>query len=114
MYCTECGQAHPEGERVCARCGAGLLGPATANEEIASNLVPAILVTLCCCVPFGIPAIVYAAGVAGKIAAGDLDGAREASRKARLWAWIGFGSGIGFWLLYLLFAMIAGATGMIE
>jgi hypothetical protein len=51
-----------------------------------NNLVWAILVTLFCCLPFGIVSIVYAAQVNGKWQAGDAAGAQESSRKARQWA----------------------------
>jgi len=55
-------------------------------EYVPNNLVWAILTTLFCCLPLGIVSIVYAAQVDGKRAAGDLAGAREAARKAGLWA----------------------------
>jgi hypothetical protein len=61
---------------------------------IPNHLVPAILVTVCCCLPFGIPAIIYAGQVNGKLATGDVAGAQEASRKAKMWCWISFGCGI--------------------
>lgn len=114
MYCTECGTAHDDSANVCSQCGVPLLGTPAAGGPVESYLTAAILVTLCCCVPFGIPAIVFAAGVNGKVATGDLAGAREASRKARMWVWISFGSGLAFWLIYMLFAVIAGLTGAIE
>ncbi len=57
----------------------GAYGPPPAN-----NLVLAILVTIFCCLPLGIVAIVFAAQVNSKWAMGDADGARESARKARL------------------------------
>jgi len=56
------------------------------QEFVPNHLVWAILTTLFCCLPFGIVSIVYASQVDGKRAAGDINGAREASRKAGLWA----------------------------
>jgi hypothetical protein len=64
------------------------------RENIPNYLVQAILVTLCCCLPGGIVAIVYAAQVNGKVAAGDIAGARAASDNAKMWCWISFGVGI--------------------
>lgn len=58
----------------------------TSQEYVPNHLVWAILTTLFCCLPLGIVSIVYAAQVDGKRAAGDLAGAWEASRKAKLWA----------------------------
>jgi len=60
--------------------------PQGSGEYVPNNLVWAILTTLFCCLPLGIVSIVYASQVDGKRAAGDVAGAREASRKAGLWA----------------------------
>jgi hypothetical protein len=68
--------------------------PSSISVHVPNYLVQSILVTLCCCLPFGIPAIVYAAQVSGKLSAGDLAGAQEASRKAKMWCWVAFGLGI--------------------
>jgi hypothetical protein len=65
-----------------------------APGAVPNHLVFAILVTLCCCLPLGIPAIVYAGQVNGRLSAGDQAGAQEASRKAQMWCWIAFGLGI--------------------
>ena len=69
----------------------------------------AILVTIFCCLPFGIVSIVYAAQVDGKLARGDVEGARHASQNAKMWVWVAFGVGIAssavgvvFWLLFAL------------
>lgn len=71
--------------------------PAAAPAPVGSvpnYLVQSILVTLCCCLPLGIPAIVFAAQVNGKLKAGDVAGAQESSAKAKKWCWIAFGLGI--------------------
>lgn len=62
--------------------------------KVPNYLIQAILVTLFCCVPFGIVAIVYAAQVNGKVALGDMEGAWRTSRSAKNWAWISFGVGL--------------------
>ncbi|MDB6016515.1 MAG: Interferon-induced transrane protein [Pedosphaera sp.] len=62
--------------------------------SVPNYLVQAILCTLCCCLPLGIVAIVYAAQVNGKLQAGDYQGALAASKNAKLWCWIAFGLGI--------------------
>ena len=85
--------------------------PGTNPTRIPNYLVPAILVTLFCCVPFGIISIVYAAQVNGKVALGDIEGALRTSRSAKKWAWISFGVGLVItvgWIIYF----IVGATAL--
>jgi hypothetical protein len=64
------------------------------RPSVPNYLWQAIVCTVCCCLPFGIVAIVFAAQVNGKLATGDVAGAMESSRKARLWCWISFGLGL--------------------
>lgn len=72
-------------------------------------LVQAILVTLCCCLPFGIASIVFASQVNSKYAAGDVAGAHESARKARFWFWWALGIGIPVQLI-VIFIQIAAAS----
>jgi len=44
--------------------------------------------------PLGIVSIVYASKVEGYVIAGDIEKAKENSKKAAMWAWISFGVGI--------------------
>jgi len=68
--------------------------PTRVTKELPTYLVPAILSTILCCPPFGIPAIVYASQVSSKLAAGNIEGAEIASRNARTWFWVSIGVGI--------------------
>jgi hypothetical protein len=76
---------------------------------IASHLAEAILVTLFCCLPFGIVAIVYAAQVNSLAAARDYEGAEAASRNAATWSWLSFGLGLGVFVIYFLMIAAGGA-----
>jgi hypothetical protein len=67
---------------------------AGATPDVPNYLWQSIVVTLCCCIPFGIVAIVYAAQVKSKLSIGDFAGAKDSSGKAKMWCWIGFGVGI--------------------
>lgn len=75
----------------------------------SSHLAGAILATLFCCPVFGIVAIVYAAQVDSKYAAGDYQGAAAASQAASKWLWASAATGIIVGILYF-FAGAAGAN----
>jgi Interferon-induced transmembrane protein/zinc-ribbon domain len=95
MYCTQCGSRNDDEAIRCANCGSvlpRLVGPGAG--EIRSYLAESILVTLCCCLPLGIPAIVFAAQVNSKAAAGDVAGAMESARQARNWCIGAFAAGL--------------------
>jgi hypothetical protein len=85
--------------------------PPHAQVLVPNYLVPAILTTLFCCLPFGIVSIVYAAQVNGKLEAGDRAGALESSRKAKMWAWISFGTGLVLIVGYVLVTVVFAALG---
>lgn len=80
--------------------------------SVPNYLVQSILVTLFCCLPLGIVAIVFAAQVNSKLALGDVYGAQEASEKAKMWCWWSFGLGLGLIVLYFVFMVIMALTGM--
>jgi hypothetical protein len=66
----------------------------TPTGDVPNYLWQSIVITLCCCLPFGIVAIVYAAQVKSKVSVGDIAGAQASSSKAKMWCWIGFGVGL--------------------
>ena len=107
MYCSKCGTENDDNAFKCVQCGEVLqrVEPtrAPSSEHVPSHLAPAILVTLLCCLPFGIVAIVFAAQVNGKLQAGDYEGALRASNNAKTWCWVSFGAG----LVIVLFGIIS-------
>lgn len=83
------------------------VAPLAAGEFVPNYLWQSIVVTIFCCWPFGIPAIVYSAKVDGLRAGGDLQGARSASEKAKMWCWVAVGAWavlIVFWWLFAGFS----------
>lgn len=86
----------------------------SSNQNVPNYLVPSILTTICCCVPFGIVAIVYASQVNSKLAAGDYSGALEASGKAKLWCWLSFGAGLVVSLVVILIQVLAISVGSFD
>lgn len=88
--------------------------PPPASPETAAvpnYLIPAILSAVCC-FPLGIISIIFAAQVNGKVAAGDIPGAMDASKKAKLFSYIFLGLGILGWGCYLLFGVIIGGLSI--
>ena|SRR5690349_3675616 len=73
-------------------------------------LVESILVTIFCCLPFGVAGIVFAAQVNSKYDAGDYTGAERSSKEAGKWTKIGFFIGIAFIILYLIFIFLLGGA----
>ena len=57
-------------------------------------LVPAILSTLFCCLPFGIAGILFAVQANAKVQQGDIDGAAVAASRAKLMCLLSFVLGL--------------------
>ena len=76
-----------------------------------NNLVWAILATLLCCWPFGIPAIVNASKVDRLWSSGCHNEAIRAAADAKKWAIIAASIALVFWVLYLLVIVILAIAG---
>ena len=124
-FCMDCGEPVLAGASFCSRCGRaigqGQDRPADAAETTTASqpqadppftydpvqphvnnyLAQAILVTIFCCLPLGIAAIVFAAQVNGKLASGDYAGAVRTSNTAKLLCWISFGIGLAVVFLWI-------------
>ena len=74
-------------------------------STVPNYMIPAI-VSLFCCWPLAIVAIIFAAQVNGKVAAGDMQGAMDASKKAKLFSYISIGLGLGLGLIYLILMLL--------
>ena len=81
---------------------------------VPNHLVWAILSTLCCRLPPGIVSIVFAAQVNGKLAAGDVAGAQEASDKAKKWAMWSAIAGVSLVVLYIIFIFAMGGMAALS
>jgi hypothetical protein len=80
------------------------------GADIPNYLWQSIVVTVFCCWPFGIPAIVFAAKVDGLKARGDLMGARSASESAKMWCLVS----AGLWLLGFVMGLLLFAGGIVS
>jgi hypothetical protein len=75
-------------------------------------LLESILVTIFCCLPFGIAGIVFASRVESKYYSGDINGAMEASREAGKWTKLGLWIGLAVIILYLIMVFALGIGGI--
>src|SRR6185436_9110314 len=75
--------------------------PAGGSGTVPNYLVPAII-SIFCCWPLAIPAIIFATQVNGKVAAGDMAGAQDASKKAKMFSFIAIGLGVAGILIYIV------------
>lgn len=106
MKCNYCNNEIPAGAANCPSCGAAAQQqpqqqPTVQQQapqqqqvvgvNIKTHLADAIVATLCCFLPTGIVAIIYAAQVNNKIKKGDINGAMESSKNAIMWVWISVG-----------------------
>jgi hypothetical protein len=73
-----------------------------AMPRVASHMGWAIAVLILCFWPTGIAAVVNASRVNNRLALGDIAGAQESSRKAKMWCWITFGIGVVLAILVIL------------
>jgi len=76
-------------------------------------LVESILVTLLCCLPFGIVSIIYATKVDTLWSSGQFEAAEQASRDAGKWVKIGFFIGLVSIAFYFLFVMLGVITNVL-
>ena len=92
------------------RCPPPTGGPAT----VPNYMVPAII-SIFCCWPLAIPAIIFASQVNTKAATGDIAGAQDASKKAKMFSYIALGLGaleIVIAIIYVVFVIgIAALSG---
>jgi hypothetical protein len=122
MYCPRCGAASKDTDRFCGACGLDLAvyrgvpqyRPAAPSYDVAEHIPSylgwAIAVLILCFWPTGIAAVIYAGQVESRLAYGNLAGARESSRKARMWCWITFAIGVAIWALTIALIAILIAT----
>ncbi len=88
--------------------------PAGGSAAPPNYMVPAII-SIFCCWPLAIPAIIFATQVNSKAQAGDIAGAQDASKKAKMFSYIALGIGIleiVFFIIYIVFVVgIAALSG---
>ena|SRR6266436_3892117 len=83
------------------------------SATVPNYMVPAII-SIFCCWPLAIPAIIFASQVNSKLAAGDTAGAEDASKKAKMFAFIAIGLGVLLILIYVIMIVFFGGLSMMS
>ena len=73
-------------------------------------LVVSIISTLCCCIPFGIVAIVFSAKINSAVNSGNAEEARKSAKTARIWIIVAFAAGIISAILYIALMAFIGVN----
>jgi hypothetical protein len=87
--------------------------PTDVPASVPNYLVPAIISLFCCC-PLGIVAVIFAAQVNGKVASGDIAGAADSAKKAKLFSFISIGLGLAMILFYVIFMVFLGGLAALS
>ncbi|MBP1559149.1 MAG: CD225/dispanin family protein [Oscillospiraceae bacterium] len=130
MFCKRCGMQIDDTASFCEHCGADQRPAANPQPEATGYqpsqpqqawqpemnpmpgasatkstpyLVWSILVTIFCCLPLGIPAIVFAAKIDNCNAQGDFAGAAENARKSKNFMIWGAVLSVVFTIIYFVF-----------
>jgi hypothetical protein len=126
-YCFNCGASCHQDAVICIKCGIRLdAGTSSATQETPVQnqsstdsdlfrymtvpktwLAESILVTLFCCMPFGIAGIVNASKVESRFYSGDTVGSKRASDEAKKWTTLGFWIGLIISILYIIVVVVA-------
>ena len=129
MFCPKCGAANDDFAASCHACGAALQSqqqsqpPQAPTNPIYGNPVPpadtaklssscttylvlSIIATVLCCLPLGIPGIVFAAKARNQLTLNDISGVQEALKKAKIFTWLSFGLGL---VMIILVVVLYGA-----
>jgi len=88
--------------------------PASGAPASVPNYLVLAIITLFCCLPLGIVAVVFAARVNGQVQAGDIAGALVSSRKAKLFSFIGLGVGLAWWIICFAMGLLGGVLGALS
>lgn len=75
------------------------------SATVPNYMVPAII-SIFCCWPLAIPAIIFASQVNNKVQAGDVAGAQDASKKAKMFSFIAIGIGVVIILIYVIMMIL--------
>lgn len=116
MYCRNCGAEIPDGSRFCTNCGQsqtpdGNIYVTPERNRPSNYMILSILVTIFCCLPFGIIGIIFASRVDSAWNSGHYEDAVDFSRKARNWSLWGIALCLLVYIAYFTLIAIGVISG---
>lgn len=126
-FCPKCGNAVPDGATFCPQCGTNIPDAAASQPQQQPQsyqqplppcpptyLALSIIVTVLCCIPFGIVGIVKSSSVSKEYAVGNYAAAQEASKQAKTWSIVGICCGVAWVIVYIILIACGVLAGLAE
>lgn len=109
-YCPNCGSPVQPESTFCPKCGSNIPKADSLPQNYQQTTHPypptylalSIIVTVFCCLPFGIVGIVKSSNVSKEYAVGNYAGAQEASKQAKTWSIVGLCCGLLWVIVYII------------
>jgi hypothetical protein len=88
--------------------------PATVPNNMVMAIIATVVSVMACCLPHGLVSLMFAMQVGKKEAAGDIAGAQNAAKQAKMWAWISIIVAVVWFVIALIFGVLGGILSAIQ
>jgi hypothetical protein len=81
-------------------------GGVAPNNNLVIAIIATVVSVVFCCIPHGVVSLIFALQVNKKAEAGDMLGAMNAAKQAKLWGFISIGVAVVGFVIALLFGVL--------
>jgi hypothetical protein len=81
-------------------------GGAAPNNNLVLAIIATVVSVLFCCIPHGVVSLIFALQVNKKAESGDMAGAMNAAKQAKLWGFVSIGVAVVGFVIALLFGVL--------